>query len=493
MIRRVLRLLAAFALFGALASCAENPVTGTPDFVLMTEAQEVRLGERADQDVKKQYSLYDHRPGDHKAGDPKTGTPKVADPGLQAYVNGIGQKLAKTSHRPGLEYRFTVLDSSEINAFALPGGYIYITRGIMAYLNSEAELAAVLGHEIGHVTARHSVRQASAAQGADLALSVLSIFTPTLRNSGVQSVVGLFGNALFAGYGRDMELEADRLGAEYLARSGYDPNAMIRVVGALKNQELFDAEVAKQEGREPRAYHGLFATHPDNDTRLQEVVAAAKKLQTASGTEGRDEFLARTSGMVFGDSAREGVLRDGGFYHGELGFAFRPPAGWRLRNLPDRLVMQPPAGDAQLVLTSAKKANEQPADTLRRVTQGRARDIDLTPVAGLPAAVSMEGAVIQHRDFSYVFAPTYKTLEASRRHAEALRTSIRSFHALTDEEKVKARALAMREIKADERTRFAELAKASPLGRNAEGYLRLINGLYPRGEPKPGQMVKVVE
>ena len=176
---------------------------------------------------------------------------------LQSYVNEVGQKLAKNSHRSQLDFHFTVVDSPQVNAFALPGGYVYVTRGILAYLNSEAELAAVLGHEIGHVTARHSVQQYSAATAANVAATIggmaAGIFVPQLgRTTGTRctkSSRSLPADVLLSGYGRSHELEADRLGAEYLARSGYDPQAMIKVIGVLKNQELFDIEAAKQEGR----------------------------------------------------------------------------------------------------------------------------------------------------------------------------------------------------------------------------------------------------
>ncbi|MEQ1555916.1 MAG: M48 family metalloprotease, partial [Gallionella sp.] len=150
-------------LLSLLAGCAQYPVTGGADFVMMSENQELEAGRAADVEVRKQYLVY-------------------ADEALQNYVNRVGQKLAAHSHRPNLSYHFTVLDSTEINAFALPGGYVYITRGILAYLNSEAELAAVLGHEIGHVTARHGVRQQSAAQAANIGLTIASIFVPQLRN-----------------------------------------------------------------------------------------------------------------------------------------------------------------------------------------------------------------------------------------------------------------------------------------------------------------------
>ncbi|HSS63365.1 MAG TPA: M48 family metalloprotease, partial [Gammaproteobacteria bacterium] len=217
---------------GALSACAQNPVTGQSDFVLMDESRELALGRQAHDQILKQYGRYEDR-------------------GLQSYVQQVGERLARRSHRADLVYRFTVLDSEEVNAFALPGGYIYITRGMLAMLNSEAELAAVLGHEIGHVTARHSVRQYSAQQAAGLGYTVGAIFLPELRTAAAQNVYSLFGGALIRGYGREHELEADGLGAEYLARTGYDPDAMLQVIRVLKAQESFEVERARREGREP--------------------------------------------------------------------------------------------------------------------------------------------------------------------------------------------------------------------------------------------------
>ena len=461
-----------------LADCAQNPVTGEVNFVLVTEQQELSLGRRADQDVKKEYALYDIR-------------------GLQDYVNSVGQRLSGYSHRSALNYRFTVLDSPEVNAFALPGGYIYVTRGILAFLNSEAELAAVLGHEIGHVTARHSVRQISAAQGADILFNILGAVSPAMRSSGVQSVTSLLGNVLLAGYGREHELEADRLGAEYLARAGYDPQAMIRVIGVLKNQELFDAETAKQEGREARAYHGVFASHPDNDTRLKEVVGAAERLRTGQTEEGRDTYLARTTGMVFGDSAHEGFVRGGSFYHTDMGIALRLPVGWRVLNQRDRVTAIAPGAEARLEMTLEKKPQGEPADFLRRATRGTANDIEVGPINALPAAVAIARgrliAVIFHGGNAFILAGAGRAENAFSKHLETMRTSIGSFHAMTAEERAAIRPLAINVKKAAAATRFADLAQGSPLGKNAEAMLRLVNALYPTGEPKPGQPVKVID
>ncbi|MEM7294949.1 MAG: M48 family metalloprotease, partial [Pseudomonadota bacterium] len=201
LVTRHLPLLIGSFYLALLSGCAINPVSGGNDFVLMTEKQEIAAGAAYHQQILHQYKIYD-------------------DPELQAYIESVGQELAQNSHRSNLRFHFTVLDSAEVNAFALPGGYIYITRGILAYLNSEAELAGVLGHEIGHVTARHSVLQQSASRVTNLLSGILDVATGQTANNGSFSQ---FGFALTQGYGRDHELEADRLAAEYLARIGYSP------------------------------------------------------------------------------------------------------------------------------------------------------------------------------------------------------------------------------------------------------------------------------
>jgi predicted Zn-dependent protease len=276
--KKVLPLLVGLLASGLLVNCATNPVTGEQDLALMSEEKELSLGAKNHPEILKQYGVYDN-------------------PVLQAYVNRIGQQLAKHSHRSNLKYTFTVLDSPEVNAFALPGGYIYITRGIMAYINSEAELAAVLGHELGHVTARHGVQQYSKAMATSIGMTLATIFVPELQTDVSQQLMNILGNALLSGYGREHELEADRLGAEYLARTSYEPRAMTDVIGILKNQEEFEKERAQKEGREPRVYHGVFASHPSADTRLQQVVAAADQYKKDGTKPGRLPGPARQHGF----------------------------------------------------------------------------------------------------------------------------------------------------------------------------------------------------
>ena len=466
-----------------LADCATNPVTGNPNFVMMSESQEVNVGRTEDKKVREQYGIYE-------------------DAALQRYVNDIGQRLAKSSHRAGLNYQFLVVDSPEINAFALPGGYIYITRGILGYLNSEAELAAVLGHEIGHVTARHSVQQLSAATAANVGASVLQILVPQARNAAGDLLVNVLGSALLSGYGREHELEADRLGAEYLARTGYDPQAMITVVGVLKNQELFDAEVAKAEGREPRAYHGLFASHPDNDTRLQEVVREAVKFKSAENRVNREEFLRRIDRMVYADSPEQGIVRNNTFYHSEFGLTLRFPADWKVRNSAENVAAQSPDRTALIDLRGAGRAEGTPANVLRKILKlGSGSEVTPTTLGGLPAAVaetSMSGkptrvTVVFLGKSAFAIGQQANSAGTFRQHAAAMDAATKSFHPITAEERALARPLRMRVITARAGLTFAELARTSPLGRFAENHLRVLNGLYPRGEPAAGQPLKIVE
>lgn len=473
-----MRLLIIALTLSLLSGCAQNPVSGQADFVMMSEEQEIAIGRQYDEQViKKQYQVYESK-------------------ALQDYVDSVGQKLAKQSHRPGLHYRFTVLDSPEVNAFALPGGYVYITRGIMAYLNSEAELAAVVGHEIGHVTARHGVRQQSVAQAANIGLTIASIFVPELNTNLAQNLTNILGGALLSGYGREQELEADRLGAQYLARADYDPQAIISVLRVLKNQELEDEKLAKQEGREPRRYSGLFATHPDNDTRLKQVVGEADKLAPAKPFEGRSEYLAATDGLVFNDNTDQGVIRNNRFYHGELGIALQFPEAWQVHNLPTALIAISPQGEARLQLKMDPKPQGTPVEYARRLA-GYGAQIRSIEVNGLPAALidlpDSIGGVVFLDERAFILQGQGKDRRGLSAHRDEIIDTVRSLHALSAAERRQIKPLSVRAITARQGDTYARLAQGSPLGKSAESYLRLINAQYPDGEPRAGQRIKIVE
>jgi predicted Zn-dependent protease len=424
------------------------------------------------------------------------------DEQLQRYVQSVGEKLASVSHRDDLVYRFTVLDSPVINAFALPGGYIYITRGLMAYLNSEAELAAVLGHEIGHVTARHGVRQQSAAQAANIGYTVGSLLIPELRNAGSQNIFNMLGGALLSGYGREHELESDRLGAEYLARAGYDPSAMIDVISVLKNQEIFAAAEAKKQGRDYRGYHGLFASHPDNDTRLQEVVAAADKNKLADGRIDKAAYLEQVAGMTFGDSEEQGIRSDNHFYHLSMGFAVDFPEKWHINNNPDSLQAVAPEGKAVIEMGAAdlnrQLSPEQFIKQRLKITTIRSGEaFESNGLSGYTGVALSQNqtirvGVLYLNDQAFIFFGGTQNSTTFSSYDQAFLTAIKSLHRLRDDEVKLAQELKIQIVKVEKSDNYASWAKQSRISNSPTEQLRLLNGDYPDRELQPGELAKRV-
>ncbi len=480
---------AALALAALLTSCASNPVSGGHDLVMQSEAGEIAKAKELHPIMVQQFGgAYD-------------------DPKVQAYVNEVGQRTAKVSHRPNLEYVFTVLDSDEINAFTTGGGYVYITRGIMSYLNSEAELAAVLGHEIGHVTARHPVRQQTQSTLSNIGAVAVGVLTGSGDLAGLANYAGA---ALIRGYGRDQELEADRLGAEYLARVGLAPQHMIDVVRLLKNQELLEIQEAREEKREPHIYHGVFATHPDNDQRLKEVVAAADKLQ---GTEdkidpGREKYLQMIEGLPVGTSRAQGVLRGNRFYHADLGLTMAFPSGWNVENQPNRLLAVSPMKDSVLQMqTDAPPPNTGPKEYLSRLlarqSASQAQSLDINGLQAYTAVVRAAPTnfglvparfvVIYYNNLAYVFIGASKGSSGVPSADALFMSSIKTFRRLKQNEFQLAQPFHITIVRAKEGTRIEDLAKNSPITKYPVETLRLLNDLYPDKEPKAGQLIKIVQ
>jgi predicted Zn-dependent protease len=468
-----------------LAGCATNPVTGDSDYVLMSEQQEISLGQRYSREILKEMPPYE-------------------DANLNALVQSVGTRLAAHSHRTELDYRFTIVDSPTVNAFALPGGYIYITRGMLAYLNSEAELAAVLGHEIGHVTARHSVRQHSAATTANVLGTVVSVATGI---QGVDDLTSMAGTAIVRGYGREHELEADRLGAQYMARSGYDPDAMLEVIGILKDQETFETKRAAEEGREPNVYHGLFSTHPENDTRLQEVVRAARAYKTGTSTRiSREDFIRSLEGLPFGDSASQGIVRGSRFYHAALDFTLAFPTGWQIDNRKDRVVAMPAGKDGLMQLQMVELEKRMPArDVMQKVLQlnslQRGEQISsdgMTGYTGIASGKSTFGTrpvryiVLMRDKTAWIFAGTAQDKRNPYKYDRQIIASAKTFRSMNAEDAKLASGNHLHIISAGSNSHYRDLATRSPIDRYAEEQLRLLNDQYPQGEPRSGQLLKTV-
>lgn len=279
--------------------CVTNPVTKKKDFILISEAQEISMGASADKEVLDTYGLY-------------------SDQKLQNYIDEIGQKVAGVSDRKNIKYFFTVVDSTEINAFALPGGYIYITRGILALLNSEAELAGVLGHEIGHVCARHSAKQISQAIGYQVLMTGASIALPQLSQWGQISNV-IFGT-IENGFGRQYESQADELGQNYEFRASYDPSQAASFLTTLKKTE-------KGTG----VFHGLFATHPETEERIKLALLHGNKLKSTTAAQLQvldDKYISMLQGLVYGRGEKEGVISGNSYKNRAYRFALSLPPGW---------------------------------------------------------------------------------------------------------------------------------------------------------------------
>ena len=469
-----------------LSACAVNPATGGRDFVLMSENEELALGRQYSQQVMKQYPAYDNA-------------------SLQQYVQAIGEKVARVSHRKNLFYRFTLLDSTEVNAFALPGGYIYITRGLLIYLNSEAELAAVLGHELGHVTARHSVRQ----HGLSTAGNVLgSIIAATSGVQGVGQLTNLLSTGIVRGYGREHELEADGLGVEYLLKAGYPALAMQEVITTLKNQELFDKKLAQEQGREPRVYHGVFSTHPDNDTRLQQVLSAAQRgVKPAGSKPSKDDvFLKKLVGITFGDSEKDGITRGSSFYHAELNIKIKFPDNWLINNHANSISASAPANEAYLQWAvqdlNRKITPKEFLQTRLGLTDAISEEsLSVGPFSGYAMVVDgktpygkglLRAAVLYDGARAYLFFAAAKEKAGFKKFDRDFMASLKSLSRLTPQDRRVAKELTIQLEKAQRNTNVAALAKSSPITHHAEDQIRLLNGLFPSAEPKSGDLIKIV-
>ncbi|MDH3270092.1 MAG: M48 family metalloprotease [Gemmatimonadota bacterium] len=358
-----IRTIGVLSLLAVIVACAVNPATGRRELMLVSESQEVAMGMEADPQVTAAYGLVD-------------------DPELQSYVSQLGRGLAAVSERPDLPWSFRVVDDPTVNAFALPGGFIYVTRGILAHFASEAELAGVLGHEIGHVTARHSASQMSRQQLQQLALVGGMVFSETFRNYGGVAVAGL--QIMNLSYSRDDESQADRLGLRYISRLGYAGDAMIGVFQMLATAS------GGGEGRLPE----WQLTHPYPENREDGI--RAEIAATGASREGivdRDEFLDMIDGMVYGWNPRHGYFEGARFLHPDLAFEVTFPGGWQTANQTSVVAAIAPDEDAAVMLGIVSDAGAPDAE-LRDFLRGEG-------ISGGPISQSSSNGIVMARaDFA---------------------------------------------------------------------------------------------
>jgi predicted Zn-dependent protease len=478
--RRLSRCALPLVMLATAAACATNPATGKREFSLMSEAQEVQIGKEMDVEVRRQMGLYE-------------------DAALQRYVEEVGMRLARASERPNLPWHFAVVDAPAVNAFALPGGYIYLTRGILPFLDNEAELAGVLGHEVGHVTARHAAQQYTQATSAGVGLTILSIFVPEARP--FQGLAETAFGVLFLKHGRDDELQADKLGVEYTARSGWDPGG---VAGMLNTLSRLDEASGTRKG-----VPNWLSTHPAPADRVQEIEPIVQQAKaTVAGTPIVDEqeFLQRVDGIIYGDSPKEGIVRGNQFLHPELRLGVTFPQGWEIVNTQAQVGARKPDEDVFLILQlvpNAQGSLEQVARTSMANAGFRQVNGERGEINGLEAYIgTYQGAVqglgnvgtvaahILHDRRVYLLAGL-APVNAFQRTQQDFSSTMRSFRRLSASEAAEIRPNRVDLITVRGGETWQGIAERT--GNVVKpATLAIMNNYDPSQPPRPGDRIKVV-
>ena len=480
-------LLNAAMLAGALLiviSCAVNPVTGKKQIMLMSEAQEVALGVSYDPQVLASFGLYD-------------------DPELQSFVQARGTEMGKISHRPNLEYHIKVVDSPVVNAFAVPGGFIYLTRGILAQFNNEAELMGVIGHEMGHVTARHSVSQMTKQQLGTLLLIGGMIASEKFANYAQYAMQGM--ELLFLSFSRENEREADALGSEYATKMAYDGTKMADFFNVLNKMNM-----ASSHGGVPT----FLSTHPDPGDRQNAVLRNTKawqdKLALPSYKVNGDSYLKLIDGMIYGDDPKQGYTDDNTFYHPDLKFKFSYPLGWKLTNAPTNVTVQPEDGKALILFTlSNQKSLQAAADSTIAQYGLKLQRSERRTVNGMPAIVilskqesqnqstgqvsvtSVLSYIIEYGSLYYVFHSVAAEADFQN-YVGNMEASMKTFAKLTDPNRINVKPKRI-SVKPVQRTGTLSNAFTSyGVSQEMMNELALLNNMELTDQVQAGKLIKIV-
>jgi predicted Zn-dependent protease len=470
---------------GILQSCSRNPVTGKKELMFMSESQEIALGKESDPSIVASFGLYEN-------------------PELQAFIADRGNQMAKLSHRPSLPYEFKILDSPVVNAFAVPGGYVYFTRGIMAHFNNEAEFAGVLGHEIGHITAKHSARQQTTQILGQLGLIIGVIASEDFRQYAEVASQGL--QLLFLKFSRDHETESDRLGVEYSTKAGYN---------SMRMAEFFETlhRISAKDGG--GSIPTFLSTHPDPLNREQNVKSLSAKWQQGKDVsalkENRDSYLRMIDGLVYGDDPKQGYVENWVFYHPELKFQFPVPRNWKYENSPIQFQMAPADGKALIVLTLGQgNTVDEAANAFVQQYKVQVKDSRRTTVNGYPAmmVISTQAAqegqqqnpqntiqlatwFIQYEGLIYVFnGMTYAAL--FNQYQRTFDETAMNFRKLTEPDKLNRlpERIRVKQVKKTGSLSDALLSCEVPAARHEE--LAIVNGMKLTDVVQQGSLIKVV-
>lgn len=459
-----------------VAACATNPVTGRRELSLVSEAQEIEMGRQSLAQAQQQTGFYDNA-------------------ALTAYVREMGMAMARASERPNLPWEFHVLDDAAINAFAAPGGFIFVTRGILAVMNSGAELAGVLGHEVGHVTAKHSVSQVSKATLAQVGLVAGAIAAPDIAGGAVGQLAQVGAGMLFLKFGRDDERQSDELGHRYSLQRGYDVREMPKTFRTLQR-------VGEQAGASNRV-PAFMSTHPDPGDRVQATQQWADTVTSVANLRtDRDRYLALMDGLVFGADPRAGYFDNNRFLHPVLRFQFDAPVNWQGVNMANQVVLVEPNGQGQIQLSGVQQGSPAAAAQAFSAQQGvTTRQSGALTVHGLPAhgvaftAQSQDGQqlvgevlFIAHGGTVYQFLSL--TLASTQQHLATMGATLRSFAPTASNQQFR-RVRELNVITLGANTTATALAQQSG-GAGTAAEIALINGVT-EGETLPrGRTVKTV-
>lgn len=460
-------------------SCAVNPVSGKREIMLMSEDEEIALGIQSDPEVLASFGEY-------------------KDPALQAFIQAKGEEMVKVSHRPSLNYQFKILDSPVVNAFALPGGFVYFTRGIMAHFSNEAEFAGVLGHEIGHITARHGARQYSSQMLGQFGLVIGLVLSQDFAQFAdlASNALGL----LFLKFSRDHETESDRLGVEYSTKIGYDAREMAGFFQTLKR-------LSGEGGSLPT----FLSTHPDPVDRYGNVgKLAVEWQQKVTGVDfkvERNPYLRMIDGVVYGDDPRQGYLENFVFYHPDLEFSFPTPGGWKMQNMASQVQFAPEDGKALLLMNIAEGTDLQAAanstltkDSLRTVEGPKSVSVGNLPAISIVAdqvnasantTIRFQIYLIQYKNMIYRFyGMSY--LQDFEGYKKLFLNSMQQFRPLTDRSKIEVspERIRIREITTSGTLSTALRALNMPENRLNE--LAVLNGMELTSPVEAGMLIKIV-